>query len=57
MPTTLILGLAAIFILVRAMKKNTINEKYMWVIFTYIILGILAVLGYCGIMLEIILRV
>jgi putative effector of murein hydrolase LrgA (UPF0299 family) len=57
MPTTLILGLVAIFILVRAMKKKAINEKYMWLIFTYIILGILAVLGYCGIMLEIILRV
>jgi bacteriorhodopsin len=57
MPTTLILGLVAIFILVRAMKKKAINEKYMWLIFTYIILGILAVLGYCGMMLGMILQV
>ena len=56
-PTTLILGLAAVVILIHTLKKKIIKEKYLWIIFFYIVFGILAVLGYCGMMLEIILRV
>jgi hypothetical protein len=55
-PTTLIFDLAAVFILIYTLKKKIVN-KHMWVIFIFIIFGILAVLGYCGMMLQMLLGV
>jgi ABC-type transport system involved in cytochrome c biogenesis permease subunit len=50
MPSTFILALVAVFILIYDLKKNT-NEKHGRLVLICVIFGILAVLGYCGIML------
>jgi hypothetical protein len=53
-PTTLIFGLVAVYILVHVLKRKEITEKYRWPIFVYAFLGILSNVIYCGIMLMII---
>jgi hypothetical protein len=46
MPSTFILGLVAVLILVFALKKDIINEKHAWVVFICAVLGIFAVAAY-----------
>jgi uncharacterized membrane protein len=46
MPSTFILGLVAVLILVFALKKDIINEKHAWIVFICAVLGIFAVAAY-----------